>query len=342
MHDNEVIYDGGRWYVYALIDPVAFKQSGSQLLSVMYVGKGTKDRANQHVKDERAALKNALGTTIQMNGSKAERIQWLLGSGETIPAITLVSGLVDEHDAYKTETLAMELIGRLLAAHGLDPLTNAVPGHGQSAGVAVEGLGHSLSEPTVGSVTPTSVADEPSYALRSVAQTLHASTSVRTDWRSSGVIPRATILVKGHSNALTGGTHPRLAATLMPSALHDVADRITLLDSQVVPGSQFTRRGYDPDQPWTDHEARERAARYWPFAQSTVRGWLDDPETMPKDLLLAIPGTGGTTVRYAWQIEATGDLEYFPDLSRWAFRWGGACWTIRHSADASSRTGTPG
>ncbi|WP_024285337.1 GIY-YIG nuclease family protein [Cellulomonas sp. KRMCY2] len=321
MGNAAVSYDGGRWYVYALIDPATYRQTGSQLLSVIYVGKGTKDRADQHVNDERNALKHTL-TAIPMSGSKSERIQWLLGSGETIPAITLVSGLVNEDDAYKTETLAMELIGRLLSAHGLDPLTNATPGHGQSAGMAVTGMPQSLGGPEPATVTPAPVKDEPAYEIRSVARALQASTSVRVDWRAGGVIPRPTVLVKGSSDTLPGGSHPHLPASSMPSGLVDVADRITLLGSDVLPESEFTRRGYDPDQPWSDHEARERAARYWPFARSTVRKWLDDPDTMPTDLLLAIPGSGGTTVRYAWEIDRTAKVEYFPDMNRWGFPLG--------------------
>ena len=40
---------------------------------------------------------------------------------------------------------------------------------------------------------------------------------------------------------------------------------------------------------------------------------------MPTDLLLAIPGSGGTTVRYAWEIDRTASVEYSPDTNRWGF-----------------------
>lgn len=323
MSGAEVTYDGGRWYVYALIDPIAYRQTGSQLLSVMYVGKGAKDRVNQHARDERRALQDALAS-IPMWASKSDRIRWVLGTGEDIAAVTLASGFVDEDDAYRAETLAMELISRLLAAHGLEPLGNITPGHGQSAGMAIAGQPQVLGGPKGPALTPAAVPDEPQFELRSVRESLHASTSRRVDWRSSGVIPRPTILVKGTADAIPGGSHPPLPPTVLPATLADVATRIVPRDTGIVAGSEFDRRGYDPDNPWSDHEARERATRYWPFAPATVRGWLLDDQSGPVDLLLAIPGAGGTTVRYAWQIDRAATFEFFPDGGRWGIPLGKA------------------
>lgn len=343
MTATQLAYDGGRWYVYALIDPIAYRKTGSQLLSVIYVGKGAKDRADQHVKDERRKLEGALAT-IPMSASKTERIQWLLGSGEEIPAITLASGFVDQDDAYKTEALAMELIGRLLAAHGLEPLGNTIPGHGQSAGLAVSGQPQTLGGPKGTTLTPAAVPDEPQFEMRSVQDALQASTSRRVHWRTSGVITQSTILVKGNADAIPGGSHGQLPGSALPAGLHDVADRITVLDSAYLPGSQFERSGYDPDNPWTDHEARERATRYWPFASTMVRSWLQDAEVGPVDLLLAVPGSGGTTVRYAWRIDRATRFEYFPDDRRWGLPLGRP--VLDHPArglclveDRGSRTG---
>lgn len=321
MTAEDVTYDGGRWYVYALIDPIVYRQTGSQLLSVLYVGKGTKDRANQHARDERHALEKSLAT-LPMTASKSERIRRLLGSGEEVPAVTLSSGFVDEGDAYRAETLAMELISRLLAAHGLEPLGNTTPGHGQSAGMTIAGQPQVLGGPKGPALTPAAVLDEPQFQLRSVRDALHASTSRRVDWRSAGVIPRATILVKGSAEAIPGGSHAALPLDALPPTLADVADRIVPRDTAILPGSEFDRRGYDPDDPWTDHEARERAARYWPFAPATVREWLLDNQSGPVDLLLAVPATGGTTVRYAWQIDRTAAFEFFPDTGRWGIPLG--------------------
>lgn len=321
MTRASVAYDGGRWYVYALIDPITYRRTGSQLLSVMYVGKGTKDRADQHVRDERRALEDA-AASLPMAGSKSERIRRALGAGEDIPAVTLASGFVDETDAYRAETLANELISRLLAAHGLEPLGNTTPGHGQSAGMSIQGQAQALGGREAPALAPVVVVDEPRFTLRPVRRALQASTSQRVDWRSSGVISRQTILVKGTVDAIPGGSHGQLEARRLPAMLADVAMQVTVRDLAILPGSEFERRGYDPDDPWSDHEARERATRYWPFAQATVREWLLDLHGGPVDLLLAVPGAGGTTVRYAWSIDRTATFDYFAESGRWGIPLG--------------------
>lgn len=318
MTPSTTTYDGGLWYVYALIDPATYRRTGSQLLSVFYVGKGAKDRAEQHEKEERKALQAALAT-LPMGGSKQERIRQVLGSGERVPAITLASGFVDESDAYAAETLAMELIGRLLSAHRLDPLTNAIPGHGQSRGQTLQGQPHALGGPGLPTPVAGVVDDEPAYEFRSVSETLHASTSVKADWVRDNLVPGPTILVKGNTESIPGGSHALLPTGALPPALQDVADRILPRDEAPLAHSDFVRRGWDPDDPWTDHEARERASRYWPFAKTLVRGWLRDTNTMPSVVLMAIPGSGGTTVRYAWELDRTAPVEFFPALSRWGF-----------------------
>ncbi|WP_150104684.1 GIY-YIG nuclease family protein [Cellulomonas gilvus] len=323
MTAEGVAFDGGRWYVYALIDPIMFRKTGSHLLSVLYVGKGTKDRANQHARDERKALERA-AASLPMHGSKSERIRWLLGSGEDIPAVTLASGFVDENDAYRAETLAMELISRLLAAHGLEPLGNAVPGHGQASGMQISGQAHELGGPKRPALSPVAVDGEPTFELRSVRESLYASTSRRVDWRSAQVVRRPSILVKGTTEAMPSGSHSPLPREALPPSLADVAHRVTPRDIEIAAGSEFVRRGYDPDDPWTDHEARERATRYWPFAATTVREWLLDDDQGPLDLLLAVPGTGGTTVRYAWEVNRAAVFDFYPAIGRWGIPLGRA------------------
>jgi hypothetical protein len=106
---------------------------------------------------------------------------------------------------------------------------------------------------------------------------------------------------------------------VLPPALARHADRLTpvrFVDGD--DGSGGLRRGWDPFDPWTDAEARERAYRYWPIAEGRVAAWLADSEHAPIALLLGVPTPGGeTVVRYAWEIEPSGTWEYYLETGRW-------------------------
>lgn len=82
-------------------------------------------------------------------------------------------------------------------------------------------------------------------------------------------------------------------------------------------GPEFERRGWDPNDPWDDGEARERARRYWPLGDKNVLGWFESPKSIPSVLLLGIPDKGKTVVRYAWEIDPEGRWEYYPEITRW-------------------------
>lgn len=319
-HD-EVAVDGGPYYVYGLIDPLEYRTHRSPLLAVFYVGKGVKSRAGQHEKDQIAAL-NRDWNNIAPHGSKAERIRGLISRGEQIPAIMLSTGYVNDDDAYKAETLAMTLIDRLLASHGLPPLTNNASGHGQNQGLNVIGStvepnkrpAHSVPAPVE------RIHGEPEFDWPTVAEQLKMSTSYRRPW--TDVIKHSTIVVKGNADELAGGTHQPLPPAQHAHDAPDFGPRVNSFESDFLPGSETVRRGYDPDNPWDDYEARARAARYWPISAALVRDWLESPETMPTDLLLTIPATGGTTVRYAWRLDPKGHLEYYPETGRWGLPLG--------------------
>lgn len=109
----------------------------------------------------------------------------------------------------------------------------------------------------------------------------------------------------------------------VPAVMADWAGQVKILDTDMVPGSEFNRAGYDPDDPWSDSVARQRAYRYWPMDARRIAEWLSSPADAPQHLLLAIPGAGGrTTVRYAWELDLTGTFEYFPQTGRWGFPLG--------------------
>lgn len=301
-------YDGGAYYLYALIDPHAYRRTQSQLLSIFYVGKGTKGRAEAHEKDARRDLEEGR-EALQRAGSKTSRIDRILGTGDVIDAIHLSGGYESQADAYRAESLAMELIERLLRAHGLEGLSNAAPGHGQSAGMESSVVGSALEDATTLPRPEAGRIDsEPEFTWRTVRQALQASTSRREDWTS--IISSPTILVKGSAASMEGGSHDPL-----PEAEHD--DRIQHLSADFSPGSEFERPGWDPDNPWGDVSAQQRARRYWPIAQHRVQRWIADPGSCPSHLLLAIPGNGGTTVRYAWHVDVNGRWEYYPEIRRW-------------------------
>ena len=315
MSAPQIAIDGFRYYVYALIDPIEYRKTGSQLLSVIYVGKGLKDRVAHHEKAEIAALE-AAANTVSMAGSKADRIRFLLGSGERIPSVMLSSGIETEQDAYRVEAIAMELIGRLLRAYGQQPLGNLTPGHGQSKGLEVSGSSQIFGETSGEPLAVIPSADGDDFEWTPVWRALLASTSSRASWRE--VIKSKTLLVKGTAEPMLGGTH--LPATDDGSLGEQ--DRVLWKATAITQDSEFERRGYDPDAPWTDHEARGRAARYWPIGRARMVEWLSDPSLIPEHLLLAIPGNGGTTVRYAWSIDSGGVFEYYPEMGRWGLPLG--------------------
>jgi hypothetical protein len=102
-------------------------------------------------------------------------------------------------------------------------------------------------------------------------------------------------------------------ASVLPDEVTDLAERVVAIDSLGEDHPEtIESRGWDPFDPWTDQEARERARRYWPIAAHRVRSWLAEPETSPRCLLLGIPEPDGrTVVRYAWQIDPQGSWEFY-------------------------------
>jgi hypothetical protein len=73
---------------------------------------------------------------------------------------------------------------------------------------------------------------------------------------------------------------------------------------------EYSRPGWDPENPWDDDEARKPPRRYWRIGRDTVRGWLEDPGSAPEYVLLAIPSGADTVVRYPWQIDTDEEREY--------------------------------
>lgn len=279
------------YYIYGLVDPQYLSETGGhRLLSIFYVGKGKKSRWMDHERDMLVALREEI--RLERRGGKDERIRMILDKGHKVPAVRLSAGYVNENDAYYAESLAIDTIGAALAAAGRPPLCNATPGH--HAGFVW------LREHFV--------------FTEVVEQNLEDSAS--TDWSGT---PTTEILVKGTSADLVRPGQRLAPHDTLPDDVAVLRDRvlaIALLDDDHPDAA--TQRGWDPLDPWTDLEARERARRYWPIAARKVASWVQEPSTMPARLLLGIPEPGGrTVVRYAWDIDASGTWEYYPQIRRW-------------------------
>lgn len=299
--DAQLSYDervASGYYIYGLVDPRALRETGGDpLLSVFYVGKGKNDRWAMHERDVLNTLTRE-ELLLERRSSKAERIRMILDRGEQVPAIRLSAGYLDDKDAYYAEALAIDTVGAVLAQAGRPPLTNATPGH--HAGF-VWLRDHFVFTETV------------EEELRGEPPTSGLPTAAPTE-----------ILVKGTVEELIV---PGQRVTDPARLPHDVAAfgarviALHMLDD--AHPETTTRRGWDPLDPWTDLEARDRARRYWPIAPHRVATWLRNPDTMPRSLLLAIPEPGGqTVVRYAWSIDPLGTWEYYPDAGRWGLPLG--------------------
>jgi hypothetical protein len=290
---------GGRddegYYIYGLIDPLALHQTGDPLLSIFYVGKGRRSRWASHEIDERRALARE-EVRLERRSSKAERIHMILDRGQQVPAIRLSAGYTNEADAYRAEALAIDTVNAVLVAAGRSPLTNATPGH--HAGFVWLGEHFAFTETAEQNLDAAAVPDQG-----------HRGTE---------------IFVKGTTERLMRPGQRRAAADVLPGEVTDLAERVLAINSMGDDHPEtIESRGWDPFDPWTDLEARERARRYWPIAAHRVRSWLLEPETLPLCLLLGIPEPSGrTVVRYAWQIDPHGTWEFYIGPGRWGIPLG--------------------
>lgn len=272
------------FYVYGLIDPAVRRQAKDDLLSVFYVGKGKNERWRDHEQDELRDLRRELHLVTR--GSKAERIRKILDRGEEIPAIRLSSGYKDSKDAEFAEALTIALLNTILKQEGLDELTNGT--RGNHAGF--------LPLPRHFKFVNSDKLVIPPDAAEPV------------------------LLVKGDTRELAAGGH-RVLGEGLPEELGPWRNQIRVL-GYGDPQDEFPRPGWNPDNPWDGDEARERGRRYWRIGRGTVRGWLEDPGSAPRYLLLAIPSRAGTAVRYAWEIDAGGEWEYHVTGDGEWYGWG--------------------
>lgn len=281
------------YYIYGLLDPRAYHETSDELLSIFYVGKGKGSRWKQHETDVRQDLERT-EQRLERDHSKAQRIRRILDSGQEISAVRLSAGYVDEKDAYAAESLAIDTIGALLRHANRPGLTNATPGHHAGFVLLRDHFVFTRTLP---------------YELDSAANA--------EDSNPNG------ILVKGTVKDMSMPQERLVDSSMLPAAVAGHAAHIRVIELRHDDDHAPTRRGWNPLDPWTDEEARQRARRYWPIAAHRVADWLTDPSTMPTQLLLAIPAAHQqTVVRYAWEVDHTRTWEYYPDSNRWGIPLG--------------------
>lgn len=273
----------GEYYIYGLIDPTLRIKTKSDILSVFYVGKGKSTRIDAHQKAVLKALHKE-EFLLEQEGSKSQRIHSILARGQDVETIRFSSGYVNETDAYRAESLTIDLINSLLRQANLPTLTNATPGHH---------AGFLKLKDHFNFVT----SDELDISVEAATQS------------------ESFLLVKGTTEEMDSPGQRMLADESIDGPLADFSDRIRILET--VSGGALPRRAWDPEDPWDDVDARERGRRYWNFSGTRVDRWLRDPGAMPTALLLGIPNRSGTVIRYAWSVEPDGTWEYFPEMKRW-------------------------
>lgn len=277
------------YYIYGIVDPTEVDLSKAptkeeQLGAVIYVGKGTGNRMGQHLKEARYLLERN-PEALAVAGRRINRLAELLRAGNPPKAIKLMAGFEDEADAYRAEAFAIEAVNTARLALGRSLLTNAVKGHG----IAMEDLESYMNRIDVETtVLPMNSAEESIF--------VKITSEDMADWKSYEVSEPAFETSRVSSLALS---------------------RVVFMDD----GERLDdRRGWDRYNPWSEHDAKKRAYRYWPIKPETVSGWIEEPDTMPRYLIAGVEEEEGTVVRYVWEIDPQGTWEAYRTTS--GTRWG--------------------
>lgn len=283
------------YYIYGLVDPREEAESPEtsglsavtkRLASIFYVGKGAGQRSSAHLAEAREALQQEQEfASDAAYSAKIQQIIDLISAGQVPEEIKLAAGFAEEKDAYRAEAMAIETVSAVRETAGRPPLTNAVKGHG----IAVENL-HTgyfrrmhVDEVVLGEELPC----EPFILVKGTAE------DMADEWEYE---------------AVTCGREEVLAE--FPD---DVWGQISVMKEVA---QLPLRRGWDPHQPWEEPEARARACRYWPISKERIVRWIRDHGAAPRHLLLAIAGSEGTAVHYAWEIDPAGRWDRY-DGGQW-------------------------
>lgn len=278
-----------RYYVYALSTaPVGDTFNPN---SVFYVGKGTGNRWEDHFrKAQREFARHGNGEHIELS-AKFQALQEILTSCESKHDfenyVYIVQGGLPEKAAFQLEALTIEL----LLSMGVE-LSNLRKGH------------HSADMLKPAAEVRRYYGAEPMFVDWVRAADI-------TDFLPGGPRGRDTLFL-----AMKGSAKDMeyLEDWDWEDAVTGEADHINgvyRVFSRPVP--DMIRRGWNPANPWTDKEARERARHYWEISAPNLRTLRQIALDGRLELVLLIqdPRAGQTVIRYHWQVEGEGEwLEY--------------------------------
>lgn len=280
---------GERYYVYALSTvPVGETFDPN---SIFYVGKGTGKRWENHFKEaQRQFSQDENGEPPELS-AKFRALREILQACESHHDfenyVYIVKGGLPEKSALQLEALTIEL----LLSMGVE-LSNLVRGH------------HSADLLKPAAEVRRYYGAEPMFVDWIRADSI-------TDFLAGGPRGEDTLFL-----AMKGSTEDMayLEDVDWEDAVTGEADNIDGVHRVLArPDPEKIRRGWNPEDPWTDEEARERARHYWTISAEKLRTLqqiaLD--ERLELVLLIRDPRAGQTAIRYHWQVEGEGEwLEY--------------------------------
>ncbi|MFC8038906.1 hypothetical protein ACFUOZ_06085 [Paenarthrobacter sp. NPDC057355] len=242
---------------------------------IFYIGKGKGLRSRAHFKEAQEAFR---GTAKQ---ALLRSILEMDDSLENIErhAYVLVGGL-SEQDAFNVESALIKMLGGPMGPQ----LFNLQSGH---------------SGQDVPQVVPLNEARIYFDALPQVVEKLPVASLADYEPMRAG---RAVVVVKG--------THLPIAEPMQEST----GEQGPVPQSEIFRETEQLRnlRGWDPTNPWTDAEARERASVWWAISAQNVlalQALAADKQVLIA-LLVRDPRSGSSVVRYVWEIDPVGTWQF--------------------------------
>lgn len=296
------------YYVYALSKtPVG--EGGFDPASIFYVGKGKGLRWTQHFRDAQKAIE-ALDEdpTVTLSGKltsiKDLKLDPKASGGGRIDAFErhayMIKTNLTEEQALVLEALAIELLKK----SGIE-LTNEVSGHH-----AAELLKPAAEVRRYYSATRI---DVDRVRVNELEEFLPGG--ARGDHQ-------LTIVVKGSTEDMSKYDDLFLdeleeGDPLIEEFFGDRDQNPRFGNGRVTASignrMESVRPGWNPDEPWTDEEARERARHYWPIKASNVEilHKIAADDRLSLRMLIQDPRAGQSALRYSWKVDPDGDwLDY--------------------------------
>lgn len=276
--DFQALEGTGENYVYALSRTTASEDNDPN--NIFYIGKGIRRRWEQHFAETRAkmAREDAGEEIVYSETHKVIRDLSRTKGSDLNPEdhTYIVARQLPEPTSFQVESILIKLFRQF----GVQ-LTNEKAGHYQAELLVPASEVRRFME-----IERLNVPAIAAHELeRYLPGEVHANRGV-------------CVLVKGSSYDMPyledriEDTPGRFAGSVQAQA-----DSINVEDATL-------RRGWDPHQPWTDEEARERARHYWPIRAGNAGILRAIAEDGRLQLALGIsdPRTGETVVRYTWNV----------------------------------------